>query len=190
MDNPYSVLGVNASASDADIAAAYKKLAKQYHPDLHPNDSRAAEKMGQINQAYDEIKAQRQSGNRTNSAPRPNTGRQSAGYRPQGGSAYSAYSDPFGFYRQNYGQQQAGNAYSYTYTTRTVRHSPLRLIAVVAFTILIFRLVLTFMFATPASQTWLYGSSGQNAVQAEDNFNFGGGSSMEPGVRTFYYGFP
>lgn len=54
--DPYSVLGVSRSATEADIKKAYRKLAKQYHPDLHPGDEAAARKMNEINNAYKMIK--------------------------------------------------------------------------------------------------------------------------------------
>ena len=60
--NPYDILGVAPDADDAEIAKAYKRLAKRYHPDLHPGDAAAAEQMGRINRAYDEIRAMRQRG--------------------------------------------------------------------------------------------------------------------------------
>ncbi|MDE6059108.1 MAG: molecular chaperone DnaJ [Clostridia bacterium] len=49
--NYYEILGVSKTASEAEIKAAYKKLVKQYHPDLHPNDKLAAEKFKEINEA-------------------------------------------------------------------------------------------------------------------------------------------
>lgn len=56
--NPYKVLGVPDGASEEECTKAYKKLAKKYHPDLNPGDERAAEKMAEINAAYDQIKNQ------------------------------------------------------------------------------------------------------------------------------------
>ncbi|MCB2096928.1 MAG: DnaJ C-terminal domain-containing protein [Parvularculaceae bacterium] len=53
--NPYSVLGVVPSASDADIRAAFRKLAKQYHPDRNKDDKKAEEKFKEISAAFDII---------------------------------------------------------------------------------------------------------------------------------------
>ena len=56
MTDPYAVLGVSRDASEDEIKSAYRKLAKQYHPDLHPGDEECARKMNEINAAYDAIK--------------------------------------------------------------------------------------------------------------------------------------
>lgn len=48
----YSVLGVSSTASQDDIKKAYRKLAKQYHPDANANDAKAAEKFKEISEAY------------------------------------------------------------------------------------------------------------------------------------------
>lgn len=49
--NYYEILGVSKTASADEIKAAYKKLVKQYHPDLHPGDAAAAEKFKEVNEA-------------------------------------------------------------------------------------------------------------------------------------------
>lgn len=48
----YKILGVEKSASQDQIKSAYRRLAKQYHPDLHPGDNAAAEKFKEVNEAY------------------------------------------------------------------------------------------------------------------------------------------
>jgi DnaJ-class molecular chaperone len=53
MRNPYDILGVPKSASDADIKKAFRKLAKQYHPDRNANDPKAKDKFSEINAAYE-----------------------------------------------------------------------------------------------------------------------------------------
>lgn len=56
IDDPYKVLGVSPGASDDEIKQAYRRLAKQYHPDRNPGDPVAAKKMQEINAAYEQIK--------------------------------------------------------------------------------------------------------------------------------------
>jgi molecular chaperone DnaJ len=49
----YSILGIGRSASDKDIKATYRRLARQYHPDVNPGNKAAEERFKQINQAYE-----------------------------------------------------------------------------------------------------------------------------------------
>ena len=56
VSDPYKVLGLSPDASDEEVKAAYRKLAKKYHPDLNPGNERAAARMNEINAAYEQIK--------------------------------------------------------------------------------------------------------------------------------------
>lgn len=62
MSNPYDVLGVPYNATDDEIKAAYRELAKKYHPDNYadsPLGDVASEKMSEINAAFDTIMNER-----------------------------------------------------------------------------------------------------------------------------------
>ncbi|MBQ5840580.1 MAG: J domain-containing protein [Clostridia bacterium] len=83
--DPYAILGINPNATDDEVKAAYRALARQYHPDNYQNNplsGLAEEKMQEINEAYDTIvRMRKQGGGQTN-----------GGYRsPAGG--HSRYPD-------------------------------------------------------------------------------------------------
>src|SRR5260370_26503677 len=51
--DPYEVLGVARSAPEDDIKKAYRKLARQFHPDRNPGDKQAEAKFKEVQEAYD-----------------------------------------------------------------------------------------------------------------------------------------
>ena len=51
--DPYTVLGVDRKASADEIKKAYRKLARQYHPDRNPDDTKAEERFKEIGEAYE-----------------------------------------------------------------------------------------------------------------------------------------
>ena len=89
MRNPYEILGVSENASDEEIKKAYRKLAKQYHPDNYtdnPLKDLADEKMKEVNEAYDTIQKLRSSGSSGN---RNNTGNGYGNSYGNNGGGYS-----------------------------------------------------------------------------------------------------
>lgn len=101
MQDPYKVLGVSPDASDDEIKRAYRRLAKQYHPDRNPDDPVAAKKMQEINAAYEQIKNPEKTGPQHNGY---------GGYGNYGG--YSNYSG-YGYDRQSrsYTDNSEGDPY-------------------------------------------------------------------------------
>ena len=53
MADPYQTLGISKSASETDIKKAYRKLAKELHPDRNKDNPKAAEKFSDATKAYD-----------------------------------------------------------------------------------------------------------------------------------------
>ena len=101
----YSILGVDKNATQDEIKSAYRKLAKQYHPDLHPGDNAAAEKFKEVNEAYSVVGDPDKRGKYDRGEMDMNGG---AGFNPFGGGAggftatgfddiFDMFSDAFGF---------------------------------------------------------------------------------------------
>ncbi len=53
--NPYIVLGLAPTASDSEIRAAFRKLAKKFHPDRNPDDEKAEDKFKEVASAFDVV---------------------------------------------------------------------------------------------------------------------------------------
>jgi molecular chaperone DnaJ len=115
--SPYEVLGVPVSATDDEIKASYRKLAKKYHPDLNGGSAAAETRMKEINEAYDLLikhKGERQAGGGYGqSAPFWGTGGQQYGYSGANGANTYDFNE---FFRRAQQQSQQYSSYSTAYT--------------------------------------------------------------------------
>ena len=107
-NDPFEVLGVSRSSSEDEIKAAYRRLAKKYHPDLNPGDKVAEQKMREVNEAYTRALQIRKTG-RDPSQPDPFGGADPTG---------SAYGGPYaqgnwyGYGGGNSSSGQSGDPFS------------------------------------------------------------------------------
>src|SRR5699024_12114620 len=93
----YKILGVQKSATPAEIKKAYRKLARKYHPDVNPNDEEAEAKFKQLSEAYEVLND------------------------PEKRKKYDEYGENWehaGAYEQARQQQQQGGRRSYTYSNQ------------------------------------------------------------------------
>ena len=115
--DPYKVLGVSPGASD--------ELTKKYHPDLNPGDPHAAEKMNEINAAYDQIK----NGGAQQDPYSPGGGQSQTGYGPfggYGGGGYSGWSSWGGWNGWSGSQSRQSERSEYTAARNYIRNGMYR----------------------------------------------------------------
>ena len=93
----YSLLGVERSANEKDIKRAYRKQARQYHPDVNPNDPNAEAKFKEINQAYQVLSDKEKRSLYDQFGPDfDKVGQAPSGWNGQsGGSSHGAGSNPY-----------------------------------------------------------------------------------------------
>ncbi|MBQ7339826.1 MAG: molecular chaperone DnaJ [Clostridia bacterium] len=92
----YKILGVDKNASQDDIKKAYRKLARQYHPDLHPGDNAAAEKFKEINEANEVLSDEKKRKNYDNFGDPNGAGFGGAGAGAGGFGGFGGFEDIFG----------------------------------------------------------------------------------------------
>lgn len=95
----YKVLGLAESADEAAIKKAFRRLAKDFHPDTHPGDKKAEERFKEISQAYeilsDKEKRQRYDAMRRSPFGDERSGPQGGPWRQAGGAGASSINDLF-----------------------------------------------------------------------------------------------
>lgn len=91
MRDPYEVLGIPQGASDDEIKAAYRKLAKKYHPDLNGGSAEAEAKMKEVNEAYHTLIKHKSTGGAQSGGYSSGTGYGGSGYGGYGSSGYGGY---------------------------------------------------------------------------------------------------
>ena len=99
----YEVLGVSREASDAEIKKAYRRLARDHHPDANPGDTGAEERFKELTEAYEVLsnsKARQAYDTYGHQVPRGG----SAGGYPGGGDPFGGFQDIFeAFFGDNFG---------------------------------------------------------------------------------------
>lgn len=100
----YKILGVGREASKDEIAKAFKKLARKYHPDLNPGNKESEEKFKEINEAYEVLKDEQKRKMYDQLGPNWQQGQQFGGNPFGGGNPYGG-GTRFTFNGQEFGGQ-------------------------------------------------------------------------------------
>jgi curved DNA-binding protein len=114
----YKVLGVSSTATQDEIKAAYRKLARKHHPDLNPNDKEANRRFQQINEANEVLsdpenrKKYDQYGKDWQHAEAFEKARQSSGQRQSGGGGFGGGFGGFGAGGTETGEEFGGGEFS------------------------------------------------------------------------------
>lgn len=102
--NYYDILGVSQDASPSDIKKAYRKLVRQYHPDIS-KDSEADKKTSEINQAYNTLKDPAKRAEYDEMLANP-FGRTGSGTRTDGFNSEQGFEQYYGFDSSHFGDGQ------------------------------------------------------------------------------------
>ncbi len=139
----YQVLGVAKNASQADIKKAYRKLARENHPDSNPGDSKKHDTFKSVAEAYDVVgdteKRQQYDDYRSQVSTGPFSGGFGGGFRPPGGfdiddvirGHSGGFGDLFGDFLGNTTRRNQGGAQS---RARPVRGADVETTATIGFT--------------------------------------------------------
>lgn len=160
MKNYYSILGIRSTANVAEIKAAYKKLAKAYHPDKNPDHADAEEKFKLINEAYHTL---------TDYSKRSRFD--------------TLFQTPSPQYRKNYPRERQSNSSSYNQPRQQekyykidktyFRNQGLTLLIIVAIAGLCFTVVQSFQYYSDLKETRQHDSVTGNLYSVDSLFSVG-----------------
>ena len=111
-EDPYRVLGISRGATEDEVKAAYRKLAKEYHPDRNGGSASAEAKMKEINDAYAKVMDELRHGGSSSYGGGSYGGQSYGGSSSYGGgygSSWGGYNGYAGGYGSGYGGNYGGS---------------------------------------------------------------------------------